>query len=92
MGEGLSVINNDDQINTIGELVNRKRGKHCQKGHRATVPLEVVGVDISYGDSPVIGGHKYVLILVDQCKTESFSRTCADLLVLIFVRHYGHFY
>ena len=72
LGEGLSVVDNDDEIPTIGELVNRKRGKRRQKGHRATVPLEVVGMDIGYGDGPAIGGHKYVLILVDQCTTETF--------------------
>ena len=55
-----------------GELVNRKLGKRCQKGHRATTPLEVVGVDIGYGDGVAVGGAKYVLALVDQCITETF--------------------
>ena len=72
LGEGLSVVDNDDEILTIGELVNCKRGKRCQKGHRATVPLDVDGIDIGYGDGPAIGSHKYVLILVDQCTTETF--------------------
>lgn len=27
LGDGLSVVDNDDEIPTIGELVNRKRGK-----------------------------------------------------------------
>ena len=72
LGEGLSVVNNDDEIPTIGELVNRKQEKRRQKGHRATVPLEVVGMDIIYGDGPAIGSHKYVLFLVDQCTTETF--------------------
>ena len=29
-------------------------------------------MDVGYGDGPAIGGHKYVLILVDQCTTETF--------------------
>ena len=68
----MKVVNNDDKIPTIGELVNHKRGKRRRKGHPATVPLEVVGMDIGYGDGAAIGGHKYVLILVDQCTTETF--------------------
>ena len=45
LGTGLKVIDNDNDIPTIGTLVNWKRGKHKQKGSRATVPLEVVGMD-----------------------------------------------
>ena len=29
-------------------------------------------MNIDYGDGPAIGGHKYVLILVDQRITETF--------------------
>ena len=53
-------------------MVNRKRGKQRRKGSKATVPLEVVGMDIGYGDGTSYGGSKYVLVLVDQCTTNSF--------------------
>ena len=72
LGEGLSVVHNDDEIPTIGELVNHKQGKRHRKGHCATVPLEVVGMDIGYGYGSAIGGHKYVLTLVNRCTTETF--------------------
>ena len=45
LGTGISVIYSDREIPTIGELVNRKRGKHRRIGSKA-VPLEVVGCDI----------------------------------------------
>ena len=72
LGTGISIINNVNEIPTVGELVNRKRGKRRRKGTRATAPLEVVGMDIGYGDGVSVGGSKYVLVLVDQCTTETF--------------------
>ena len=72
LGTGVFVIDSDQDIPTIGELVNRKRGKRRRKGSKATVPLEVVGCDIGYGDGVSVGGSKYVLVLVDQCTTNSF--------------------
>ena len=72
LGKGLAVIDNDQDIPSIGKLVNRKRGKRRRKGSKATVPLEVGGMDIGYGDGASVGGCKYVLVLVDQCTTNSF--------------------
>ena len=65
-------MDNDQDIPTVGELVICKRGKRRQKGSKATVPLEVVGMDIGYGDGASYGGSKYILVLVDQCTTNSF--------------------
>ena len=62
-------MDSDQDISTIGELLNRKRGKHCRKGNKATVPLKVVGYDIGYGDGISVSGAKYVLGVVDQCTT-----------------------
>ena len=81
LGEGLTVVDNDHDVPTVGELVNRKRGKRRKKGSKATVPLEVVGMDIGYGEGVSVGGYKYVLILVDQCTTNSFlygMHGCSD--------------
>ena len=61
-----------DDDTKVGELVNRKRGKRRRKGSKATVPLEVVGMDIGYGEGTAYGGSKYVLVLVDQCTSNSF--------------------
>ena len=44
------MIKGDHDIPTIGELVNRKRGKRQPKGSKATVPLEVIGMDIGHGE------------------------------------------
>ena len=67
------MIDSDQDIPTIGELVNRKRGKRQRKGSTATVPFEVVGCDIGYGDGVAVSGSKYVLVLVDQCTSNSFT-------------------
>ena len=69
---GLLVIDNKNEIPTVGSLVNHRRGKRKQKGTPATSPLEVVGMDIGYGESNSLGGHKYVLVLVDKCTSNTF--------------------
>ena len=46
--------------------------KKKKKGSKATVPLEVVGCDIGYGNGVSVGGLKVVLVLVDQCTTNLF--------------------
>ena len=66
------MIDSDQNLPTIRELVNRKRGKRQRKGSKATVPLEVVGCDIGYGNGVSVGGSKYVLVCVDQCTTNCF--------------------
>ena len=66
------MIDNHQDIPTVGELVNCKQGKRCRQGSKVTVPLEVVGMDIGYGDSAAVGGSKYILVLVDQYTTNSF--------------------
>ena len=56
LGTGLSVVDNDQDIPTVGELVNCKHGKRQRKGSKATVvPLEVVGIDIGYDDGASYG-------------------------------------
>lgn len=72
LGTEILIVNNVNEIPTVGELVNRKRGKRFRKGTQATAPLEVVGMDIGYGDGVSVGGSKYVLVLVDQCTIETF--------------------
>ena len=72
LGTGLTVVVDDQEIPTIGELVNRKREKRRQKGSKATIPLEVVGIDIGYRGGTAYGGSKYVLVLLDQCTSNSF--------------------
>ena len=42
------------------------------KSSKATVSLEVVGMDIGYGDGTSYGRSKYILVLVDQCMRNSF--------------------
>ena len=58
-------MDNDQDIPTVSELVNHKRGKGHRQGSKATVPLEVVDMDIGYGDRASYSGSKYVLVLVD---------------------------
>ena len=61
------MINNKNEIPTVGSLVNHKQGKRKQKGTPATSPLEVVGMDISYGEADSPGGYKYVSHLSMEC-------------------------
>ena len=72
LGTGISVVDNKNEIPTVGSLVNRKRGKRRQKGSKAIAPLQLVGMDIGYGDGNSPGGYKYALVLVDKCTTNSF--------------------
>ena len=72
LGEGLIVIDAVSDVPSIGNFVNYKREKWKKKGGQATVPLEVVGMDIGYGNDVSIGDYKYVLILVDKCTRNSF--------------------
>ena len=46
LGTGLLVIDNKNEIPTVGSLVNHKRGKRKRKGTPASSPLVVVGMDI----------------------------------------------
>ena len=62
----------------VGELVNRKRDKQHCKGKQVTTPLEVVGMDIGYGDGVAVGSVKCVLVLIDQCTTETFVNPMQD--------------
>ena len=72
LGTGLLVIDNKNEIPTVGSLVNHKQGKRKRKGTPATFPLKVVGMDIRYGESDSPGGPKYVLVLVDKCTSTTF--------------------
>ena len=72
LGDGITVDDDVNEIPTVGKLVNHKWGKCHHKGSKATVHLEVVGMDIGYVDGAVVGGSKYALILVHQCTTQSF--------------------
>ena len=78
LGTGFLVIDNKNEIPTVGSLVNHKSGKHKRKGTPITFPLEVVGIDIGYRESNSTGGHKYVLVLVlvlvlvDKCTSNTF--------------------
>lgn len=69
--DGLTIVDNNHNVPIVSELVNPKQGKHQQKGSKATVPLKVVGMNIGYGNGDAVGGYKYVLILFDQCTTNS---------------------
>ena len=53
--------------------IYRKLGKLRRKGSKATIRLKVVGMGIGYGEGTSYGGSKYVVILVDQCTSNSFT-------------------
>ena len=78
LGTGMSMIDNKNEIPTVGSFVNHKRGKHKRKDTPVTLPLEVVGMDIGYCKPNSPGCHKYVLILVlvlvlvDKCTFNMF--------------------
>ena len=68
------MVDNDNDILSVGELVNQKRGKQKRKGQRALVPLKRVGMDIAHGDGTSVGRCKHSLFLVDCCTSQSFIR------------------
>ena len=73
LGKSLSVVDGDQEITIIGEFFNWKSGKRQQNECKATVPLEVVGIDIWYREGTSYIGSKYILVLIDQCTSNSFT-------------------
>ena len=73
LGSGIHVLNNQNDVQTVGKLVNRRRGKRRRKASKAEYPLHVVGMDIGYGQGASPWGYKYVLVLTDQCTTYTWT-------------------
>ena len=48
LGTGMSTIDDNNDIPTVGEMVNRKRGKRKRKGEKALVPPEKVGMNVAF--------------------------------------------
>ena len=72
LGTGITVANLEDNVPSVGKLVNRKRGRRTRTRERILQPNSVVGMDIGYGPSTSPGGFKYCLILVDYCTTNTW--------------------
>ena len=74
-GKIISIVEPTNGIPTVGKLVNKKYGEHkqkVQKSTKATILLKIVCMDSGYGDSALIGSHKYVLVLVNHHTSNSF--------------------
>ena len=54
-----------DELPTLGEIANRPKGKRGKKLKHRNQPLQLVGMDIGYGNGTSPGGVNYMLILVD---------------------------
>ena len=54
------MIDNKNEIPRIGSLVNLKWEKSKQKGSPVVSQLEVVKMDIEYGEVNSPGGYKYI--------------------------------
>jgi hypothetical protein len=66
LGTGIEVKDSNDPLLSVCDVVNLKRGRH---GKLLTPPkeaLDVVGMDIGYGDGVSPGGYRYCLMLVDR--------------------------
>ena len=55
-----------EPILSVGNVVNIRRGRKSKSLKRPKTPLNVVGMDIGYGDGTSPGGFKYTLLLVDR--------------------------
>lgn len=66
LGTGISVINNKNEIPTVGSMVNHRRGKRRRTGSKAIAPLQLIGMDIGYGDGNSPGGYKYALVFISR--------------------------
>eukprot|EP00531_Pseudo-nitzschia_arenysensis_P008906 CAMPEP_0116127296 /NCGR_PEP_ID=MMETSP0329-20121206/6769_1 /TAXON_ID=697910 /ORGANISM="Pseudo-nitzschia arenysensis, Strain B593" /LENGTH=2217 /DNA_ID=CAMNT_0003621395 /DNA_START=65 /DNA_END=6718 /DNA_ORIENTATION=- len=72
LGTGIRVTDNDNEVPSVGRLVNRRRGRRQKESETPTYPKSLVGMDIGYGPSTSPGGYKYVLVLVDKCTSHTW--------------------
>ena len=72
IGTGIKLDLHDEPLPTVGDLVNSTKHRRGKRSKRPSKKLDLVGMDIGYGDETSPGGYKYVLSLVDSFTRHSF--------------------
>jgi hypothetical protein len=86
-----------EPILSVGNIVNIKRGRKGKSLQRPKTALDVVGMDIGYGDGTSPGGFKYTLLLVDRTTRNTWvyglrdmtGSTIADAIWSFFISNAG---
>ena len=66
-------MDNNQDIPTLGELVNQKTRKKTTQRYQSNHFLGGFGIDIGDEDGTSYGGSKYVFVPVDQYTTNTFT-------------------
>ena len=68
-----------EPILSVGDVVNIQRGCKGKSLTRPKTALDVVGMDIRYGDGTFPGGFKYTLLLVDRTTRKTWIYGLRDI-------------
>ena len=79
IGTGIKVVDVSEPILSVGDVVNIKRGRKGKSLQRPRKALDVVGMDIGYGDGTSPGGFKYTLLLVDRTTRKTWVYGLRDM-------------
>jgi hypothetical protein len=66
LGTGIKVKDSTDPLLSVCDAVNLKRGRHGKLLTPPKAALDVVGMDIRYGEGVSPGGYRYCRMLVDR--------------------------
>jgi hypothetical protein len=79
VGTGIKVVDVSEPIMSVGDVVNIQRGHKGKSLTRPKTALDVVGMDIGYGDGTSPGGFKYTLLLVDRTTHKTWVYGLRDM-------------
>ena len=68
-----------EPILSVGDPVNIQRGRKGKSLTRPKTALDVIGMDIGYGDGTSLGGFKYTLLLVDRTTHKTWVYGLCDM-------------
>ena len=72
LGKSMQVTSSEDDIPSVGKLVNRRQGRCKPKQSRIIHPESVIGMDVGCSPAASPGGHKHTLISVDHCTSHTW--------------------
>ncbi len=72
VGEGIQVTDLAEDVESTDDFINSIKRKRGGAKTPASRKLELVGMDIGYGDGVLPGGYKYCLTLVDSATRHCF--------------------
>ena len=90
LGTGVSVIDSDQDINTIGELVNQKKGNRWKKEVKQPYPWKwLVGILVIVTVYPLVVLNIFLLLWIN-IPLANLYMVCMVCPVLTFVRYFGN--